>query len=154
MNKGSTLLLKAVVLLIGALVLAFCAIVLPIGIRAEDWGGYRPILIGLYAPAIPFFFVIFQTMKLLSYIDQSKAFSDLSVKALKNIKLAALTISGLFAAGMPYIFYVGDKDDAPGVILIGLIFTFVPVVVATFAAVLQRILEDAISIKSENDLTV
>jgi hypothetical protein len=36
----------------------------------------------------------------------------------------------------------------------GLIIIFASLVIAAFAAILQRILQEAINIKSENDLTV
>ncbi|WP_219914085.1 DUF2975 domain-containing protein, partial [Bacillus paranthracis] len=38
--------------------------------------------------------------------------------------------------------------------IIGMIIIFASMVIAVFAAVLQRLLKDAIDIKSENDLTV
>ena len=47
-----------------------------------------------------------------------------------------------------------QRDDAPGIIIIGMIMIFASMVIAVFAAVLQRLLKDAIDIKSENDLTV
>jgi hypothetical protein len=90
----------------------------------------------------------------LNYIDKNIAFSDLSVLALKNIKHCGITIAGLFAVGSPYIFYVADKDDAPGLFAIALVFIGASVSVAVFAAVLQRLLQNAIDIKRENDLTV
>src|SRR3989338_10676245 len=154
MKQGSTLFLKGVIFLIGAGVLALCLFVLPIGIRAEDAGGYRPILLGLYVPAIPFFIALYQALKLLGYIDSNTAFSELSVQALKNIKYCAIIISALFAAGMPYIFYAADKDDAPGVVVIGFVIIAASIVIAVFAAVLQKLLQSGIDIKSENDLTV
>jgi hypothetical protein len=154
MKQGSTFFLRGVIFLMGIVVLSLCIFVLPVGIRAEDTDGYRPILLGLYLPAVPFFMALHQGLKLLDYIDKNKAFSELSVKALKRIKYCALTISGLYAAGMPYLFYVADKDDAPGAILIGLVLVFAPLVIAVFAAVLQKLLQSGIDIKSENDLTV
>lgn len=154
MKQVSTLFLKGVVIFIGLAVLAVCVFVLPVGIRAEDADMYRPILIGLYLPAIPFLFALYQAIKLLGYIDKNQAFSDASLATLKYIKYCAATISGLFVAGMPYIFQVADKDDAPGVVLIGLIIIGASFVIATFAAVLQKLLQNAKDIKSENDLTV
>ena len=56
--------------------------------------------------------------------------------------------------GFPYIFRAADLEDAPGVVLIGLIFTFAPLIIATFASIFQKMLQNAIDIKSENDLTV
>lgn len=154
-KQGSTLFLRGVVLLLGIIVLVTCMLVLPDGITHDEVGYYRPILLGLYVPAIPFFIALYQTLKLLNYIDdKNKAFSEASVDALKNIKYCAIAISTLFTAGMPYIFYAADKDDAPGVIVIGLVIIFASIVVAVFAAMLQKLLKNAIAIKSENDLTV
>ncbi|HCU01190.1 TPA: DUF2975 domain-containing protein [Candidatus Nomurabacteria bacterium] len=156
MKQGSTLFLKGVVTLIGAAVLAICIFALPLLIKSELRGDfdYGYIFLGLYITAIPFFFALYQAIKLLNYIDQNKAFSELSVKALKNIKYCAVIISALFVIGMPYIFYVGDRDDAPGVVALGFVIIFSSIVIATFAAVLQKLLQNAAEIKSENDLMI
>lgn len=153
-QSGSTLFLKFVVALIGAIVLTLCVYVLPIGIMTDETGEYRNILLGLYVPAIPFFFALYQAIKLLGYIEKNKAFTEKSVKALKNVKNCAITISVLFALGMPYIFYVADKDDAPGVVAIGFIIIFASFVIATASALFQTLFQNAVDIKSENDLTV
>jgi hypothetical protein len=154
MKQVSTLFLKIVISLMGLAVFAFCAVVLPRIIGDIDPLGYDPILIGMYVTAVPFFIALFYGFKLLSYIDKNTAFSQASVNALKYIKYCAFAISIIYAAGLPYIFYVADKDDAPGVVLIGLIFASAPMVIAVFAAVLQKLLQNAIDIKSENELTV
>jgi hypothetical protein len=154
MNRGSTLFLKLVVITIGLIVLGLCIFALPVGITTDRTGAYRPILIGMYIPALPFFFALYQALKLLSYIDKNTAFSEGSVRAIKYIKYCAAVISAMFALGMPYIYYVAEQDDAPGVILIGLVLTGAPLVVAVFAAVLQKLLQNAIDIKTENELTV
>src|SRR5688500_11732888 len=137
MKRPSTLILRITVFVIGIFVLTLCLFVLPAGILTDKVGYYRPILVGLYLPSIPFFIALYQSLKLLGYIDKNIAFSDLSVKALQKIKYCALSICGLLALGMPYIYYVAEKDDAPGVILIGLVIIFASFVIATFAAVLQ-----------------
>lgn len=154
MERGSTIFLRTAVYVIGLVILAICIFALPAGISSDEVGYYRPILAGLYVPAIPFFIALYQSLKLLGYIDKNKAFSELSVAALKNIKYCAVVISGMFAVGMPYIYRAAEQDDAPGVIVLGLGIAFASFVIATFAGVLQRLLQNAISIKSENDLTV
>lgn len=156
MKQGSTVFLRGVVYLLGIAVLAICIFALPPLIYSELQGDfdYGAIFVGLYVPAIPFFIALAQALKLLTYIDQNTAFSESSVLALKKIKYCAVTISGLFAAGMPYIFYVADRDDAPGVAAIGFIIVGASLVIATFAGLLQKLLKNAIDIKSENDLTV
>jgi hypothetical protein len=156
MERGSTVFLRGVVILIGLVVLGLCVFGLPVLISSELTGDfdYGPIFLGLYVPAIPFFFALYQSLKLLDYIDKNEAFSELSVRAFRNIKYCALIISGLFAVGMPYVFYVADRDDAPGVAAVGFVIIGASFVIATFAAVLQKLVQNAVDIKSENDLTV
>ncbi|KAB2441013.1 DUF2975 domain-containing protein [Bacillus luti] len=160
MKQGSTLFLKIVVILIGIPVLAMCIFLVPkIGnFAAELYPDIAFIkylvFINLYATAIPFYYALYQAFKLLSYIDKNNAFSELSVSALKNIKYCAMTISVLYVLGMPLFYLIAERDDAPGFIIIGMIMILASMVIAVFAAVLQRLLQDAIDIKSENDLTV
>ncbi|RYF29145.1 MAG: DUF2975 domain-containing protein [Chloroflexi bacterium] len=154
MKKSSTIFLRFTVVLIGALVLFLCAYAIPRVVGAVDLGGYDPILLSLYIPAIPFFFALYQAIRLLGYIDKNDTLSLASVDSFRSIKYCALTISGLFVLGMPYVFYIANKDDAPGVVAIGCIIIFASFVIATFSGVLQKIIQNAVDIKSENDLTV
>lgn len=160
MKKGTTLFLKMAVIVMGIPVLALCIFLVPeIANFAEELYPDIPYLkylvfSDLYATAIPFYFALYQAFKLLNYIDMGNAFSELSVRALKNIKYCALAISSLYVLGMPLFFLVAEKDDAPGVIVIGLIMIFASMVIVVFSAVLQKLLQEAIHIKSENDLTV
>ncbi|MGZ7238410.1 DUF2975 domain-containing protein, partial [Streptococcus pyogenes] len=66
----------------------------------------------LYGTAIPFYFALYQAFKLLSYIDKNKAFSELSVIALKKIKYCAILICSLHVLGLLLFYFVADKDDA------------------------------------------
>ncbi len=158
--KRETIFLKSVVFLMGLPILALCIFLLP---ELSDYvAKIVPkfpyikylFLIGMYATAFAFFFALYQTLKLLTYIDKSEAFSELSVSALKNIKYCAITISILYVMELPIIYLIADAEDAPGIMLIGLVIIFASMVIAVFAAVLQRLLKNAIDIKLENDLTV
>ncbi|WP_251861772.1 DUF2975 domain-containing protein [Clostridium sp. Marseille-Q2269] len=150
MKRYSTIFLKIAVIIIGIPVLGMCIFGLPLMVHYFHY----PILIGIYATAITFFFALYQALRLLSYIDKNKAFSELSVNALKHIKYCGITISILYAILLPFLYPIADVDDAPGVVAIPLIIIFVSAVIAVFAAVLQRLLQYAVDIKSENDLTV
>ncbi|MFG6115658.1 DUF2975 domain-containing protein [Halobacillus sp. MO56] len=157
--KRETLFLKIAVFLMGLPILALCIFGVPSiakGVSEFLDMAYLqyPVLIVLYATALAFFLALYQAYRLLSYIDKNKAFSDLSVTALKNIKYCAITISGFYVLAMPLFYLVAEYDDAPGVIVIGLVIIFGSLVIAVFAAVLQKLLRTAIEIKSENDLTV
>jgi len=156
--KRETLFLKLVVFLIGIPIFVLCIFVLPwiankaVGTMFAEW--LFPALIGMYISAVPFYFALYQAFRLLGYIDKNKAFSELSVRALKNIKYCAFAISILYVLIMPFFCRLAEADDAPGLILIGLIIIFASFVVAVFAAVLQKLLKNAIDIQAENDLTI
>lgn len=158
--RRETMFLKISVFLIGIPVLALCIFVLPLIAKDAAESSTKMayvlygILIVMYVSVIPFLLALFQALKLLSYIDSNNAFSELSVKALKNIKNCATIISLLYVVGLPLFYVVGEVDDAPGVILIGMSFIFAPMVVTVFAAVLQKLLKNAIDIKNDNDLMI
>lgn len=158
MKRGSTLFLKTAVFLMGIPVLALGIVGLTYEGKHPVNPNYAhilyPILIGMYVSAIPYFIVLYQAFKLLSYIDKNQAFSELSVKALKNITSCALTISGLYVVILPFVYRVADLDDAPGLMIIGMVPILSSLVIAVFAAVLQKLLQEAIDIKSENELIV
>lgn len=160
MKKVTTLFLKIAVFLLGVPVLALCIFLVPeIGNITEkllpEFAFIKYLVsIVFYASAVPFYFALYQAFKLLRYIDKNKAFSELSVMALKKIKYCAIIISSLHVLVLPLFYLFAEKDDAPGVIFIGLVVPFASMVIAVFAAVLQRLLQEAIDIKSENDLTV
>ncbi|MFC3799197.1 DUF2975 domain-containing protein [Cohnella sp. GCM10012308] len=156
--KRKTLMLRAVIFLIGIAVLALCVVGLPSTFEDATanypmWT-YLPLFICMYASAIPFYVALVQAMSLLRYIDDNSAFSALSVRALHVIKYCACAISLLYIACLPFLYQIADKDDAPGVLAIGLVVAFSAFVIAVFAAVLQKLLQNAIDIQSENELTI
>ncbi|MET1033340.1 MAG: DUF2975 domain-containing protein, partial [Candidatus Saccharimonadales bacterium] len=144
MKRGSTIILRVAIMALGLAVLALCIFALPVGIHSDEAKAYHPIFWGMYITALPFFIALYQTLKLLTYIDANKIFSELSINALSNIKYCAMTISGLYALGMPYIFHAADSDDAPGIVVLGLVVVFASFVIATAAAVFQKLLRNAI----------
>ncbi len=154
LQPSSTLFLKIVILLIGLVALVLCAVVFPMGLMIGTLAEYRFFTLSLYIPAMPFFVALFKAYKLLGYIEENQIFTITSVKALRSIKNCAVVIGGLFLMGMPYVFYVADQDDSPGFALIGLVIISASFVIATFAALMQKLIQNATDIKSENDLTV
>ena len=158
MKRGSTLFLRMAVFLIGTPIVALCIFgVLDIAkkpINPEYAYFMYPIVIGFYVSVIPFFAALYQAFKLLNYIDQNQAFSDLSVQALKKIKFCAMAISGIYVVVWPFVFPVAQLEDAPGLVIFAMIPIFASMAIAVFAAVLQRLLKEAIDIKSENELTI
>lgn len=158
MKRSSTIFLKIALFLMGAPVLALCIygiIDLTNNPANPDYAYILyPAVIIMYVSAIPYFIALYQSFRLLTYIDKNKAFSNISVIALQKIKYSAITFSALYLIMMPFVFLVAEKDDAPGLVIFGMVPVFASMVIAVFAAVLKRLLQQAIDIKSENDLVV
>lgn len=162
MNHGSTLFLKLVIVLIAIAALAACVLALP-QMAADDaarhpelaWQQY-PFLASAYILCSIFLFALYQSFRLLTYLDKNKAFSELSVRALKHIKYCAITIGALMIAGMATVMILssGKGEDITGVVMMGLVITFASSVVATVAVVLQKHVQAAVEIKSENEFVV
>lgn len=160
MNRLSTIFLRIVIVIVGLAVLSLCVFAFPhIG---EGWTAEFPqepksgywVMGSLYCSAIPFFLALYFGLKLLSYIDLNKAFSQDAVRVLQKIVYCAVTMSIALMMYMPAAFHFAEIDDAPGVIMFAFAFACAPLVVAVFAAVLKKLLQNAIDFKNENDLTV
>jgi hypothetical protein len=158
MKRSSTLFLKVVLLLvaIGALAgLLWFPQTEGRAIHLDLISIYTdPFIIYGYIASIPFFIGLYQAFKLLNFIDANKAFSQGAVNTLKNMKFATLSLIGFIALAVFYIRFFAHGDDPAGPTMLGIFVSFAAVVIATAAAVFQKLLQNAVDMKSENDLTV
>jgi hypothetical protein len=158
MKKGSTLFLRFVICLIALVAIAWLILAPQLEGRATNLDLLSiyadPLIIYTYIGSIPFFVALYQGFNLLGYLDGNSVFSQSSVIAVKNIKYCAIILGGFIVLGLLYIriFVVGE--DSAGVTALGIFITFASIVVATVSAVFQKLLQNGIDIKSENDLTV
>ncbi len=114
-----------------------------------------PFLAYAYLASIAFFAALFQAFTLLGYVRQNRAFSLDSVRALRTIKYCAIALVVLIGAAVAYLFLaVRGKDDIAGGVAVGLALILVSAVIGTAAGVFERLLQNAVDIKSENDLIV
>jgi hypothetical protein len=158
MKQGKISLLKVAVYVIGIFILGLCLFALPSLAKhsAEMNPEYAylqyPVLIGLYVTAVPFYYALYQALKLISNIENNSAFSELAVNTLGIIKHCASTISVLYIVGM---IVLGVQNALhPGIAIIGLVIVFASIIILLFTAVLQELLKNVLRIKSENDLTI
>jgi hypothetical protein len=153
MKKASILFLKTVILIAGIATLGICLYLIP-ALFEEDDMEFVFLLLGIMATETPFLIGLFHANKILTYVDKNMAFSDLSVKSLKFIKYCSIIICGIYISILPFMFYIAETDDAPGAAALGLVFVGATFVTSVAAALLERLVKDAIELKSENDLTV
>ena len=159
MKRISTVFLQAVIVLIGIVVLAILIWVPLTEGRATNLDLFSiysdPFILYGYAASIAFFVALYKAFKLLGYIGQNKVFTSNSVMALKSIKYCAIVLSILIVSAGLYIRIFHSKEDDPaGFLAICIVTTFASVVVATAAAIFEKLLQNAVDMKSENDLTV
>jgi hypothetical protein len=158
MKRISTIFLQGVIMLIGIGALAIMlwephiegrnAHATPFEIYFKD-----PFLAYAYVASIPFFVALYQAFKVLGYAGQNKVFSQAAVKALRTLKYCAIAIIGFVAVSVMFMMF-SDPDDRPAGVFMRILITFPSIVVAAAAAMFERILQNAVEIKSENDLTV
>lgn len=160
MKKSSTTFLRVVVVLIGIGVLALMLWEPHLEGRNAHATTFQiyfndPFLVYAYTASIFFFAALYQVFKLLGFIGRNQVFSPAAVKTLRTTKYCAMTLVGFVVGAEGYFFLVRrGEDDIAGGVAMGLFMIFISTVVATAAAVFERLLQSAVDIKSENDLTV
>lgn len=153
MKQKSTLFLKIIIYFIKLAILTLCIIISKITI-SKNTKMFLPMILVILTTAIPFFFKLYQNLKLLNTINKNTTFSNLSIKTIKNIKNYTFTINILYTTEMPFIIYATNKNNTPNTVIIKLIFIFTPLITNVFTAILKKLLQNAITIKSKNDLTI
>jgi cytochrome bd-type quinol oxidase subunit 2 len=159
MKRISAVFLQAVIVLIGIVALVILLWFPSTEGRAANLDLFSiysdPFILYGYATSIAFFVALYKTFKLLGYIGQNKVFSSNAVKTLKSIKYCAIVVGVLIVLAGLYIRVFHHKDDDPaGFLAICIVTTFVSVVFTTAAAIFEKLLQSAIDMKSENDLTI
>ncbi|HZY80961.1 MAG TPA: DUF2975 domain-containing protein [Cyclobacteriaceae bacterium] len=114
-----------------------------------------PLILYGYAASTAFFIALYNAFRLLGYIGENKVFSPGSVRNLKTIKYCAIALGiAIVAAGVFIRFSHHEDDDPAGFLAMCIVTTFGTIVVATAAAIFEKILQNAVDMKSENDLTI
>lgn len=159
MKRFSTVFLQSALVLAGLAVLAFLIRFPLTEGRAANLDLFHiyadPFILYAYAASAAFFTGLYKAFRLLGYIGRDQVFSPASVNALKAIKYCACTLAAAIVLAGFYIrlFHAAD-DDPAGFLALCMITTFATLAVAAAAAVCERILQHAIDLKSENDLTI
>ncbi|MFA5927160.1 MAG: DUF2975 domain-containing protein [Patescibacteria group bacterium] len=160
MKKSSTIFLQVVIVLISISALALMLWEPHIegrNVHATLFEIYfeDPFLAYVYIASIPFFVALHQMFRLLGYIGQNNVFSRAAVNALRTIKYCAFATVSFVVGAEAYLFIaIRGKDDIAGGVAVGLFMIFASVVITTAAVVFERFLQNAVDIKTENDLTV
>ncbi|HET9784920.1 MAG TPA: DUF2975 domain-containing protein [Terriglobales bacterium] len=116
---------------------------------------HDPFLAYAYLASIPFFVALYQGFRVLAYAGQNQTISPAAVRALRTIKFCAFATAAAILAAAVYLRLAARANDDPaGALMLAMIAIFIALIMGAAAAVLQRVLQNAVDIKSENDLTV
>jgi hypothetical protein len=158
-RRGATVFLQAVVVLLGLAVLA-AMLWEPLteGRNAHATLAqvyfHDPFLAYAYLASLLFFFGLHQAFKLLGYAGRNQTLTQPAVDALGRIRNCAFLTAGAILAAIVYIRLAAGQDDPAGAMALGLAAIFAAVVIGTAAAIGERVLQNAVDIKRENDMTV
>jgi hypothetical protein len=154
--KRSSVFLQVVVVVIGIMALAIL-IRLPLtegrAVNLDLFSIYSdPFILYGYATSIAFFVALLKAFQLFGYIRQNRLFSTYSVNNLKSIKYCGIILSiSIVSAGLYIILFHNKEDDPAGFLAICIVTTFVSIVVATVAALFEKLLQNALEQKTVND---
>ena len=114
-----------------------------------------PFILYGYLASIAFFVALYKAVKLLGYIGQNRLFSLTSLRTLKSIKHCTIIVSIAIALAAIYVRIFHHKDDDPaGFLAMCIVTSFASISVAVAITVLERISQNGIDMKSENELTI
>lgn len=105
----------------------------------------------VYATIIPFFIALFKGLKLLNLIEKGQAFSKSSALCLKQISFYAFLITVFYCLASTMLLIFNYQHNF---IIICISFFFTAFFFSIFTSVLAELMENAIKIKDENDLTI
>lgn len=161
LQKSSIVFLQAIVMLFGLVSFVFLLWEPHLEGRNENATLFQiyfndPFLVCAYLGSIAFFVVLYSVFRLLGYIAQREIFTSHSINALKRIRVSSIILA-CFAIGFEfYIFTVSRRieEDIAGGVMMGLVLIFSSVITAAVANMFQKVLQRAVDIKTESDLTI
>ena len=161
MKRSSIIFLQIVIVLIGVAALALLLWepqVEGVNKNATNFEIYfqDPFLALVYAGSIPFFIALYQAYPGIGIRRTKSSLLAGSRESFADHQVLRLAIIGFVVLEELFILLSGNRDlDNPGApIFLGVLIVFPSIVVATAAAMFERILQNAVDLKSENDLTV
>ena len=158
MRKCSTVFLQLVVVLIAIAALALMLWEPHIEGRNANSTAFEvyfndPFLAFAYIASTPFFVAIYQAFKVLGYAGENRVFSHEAVKCMRIIKYCAIAIVGFVVVSVFFMPFSASDDDGPQGVVMRIFATIGSFVIAAVAAIFERVLQNAVDIKSENELT-
>ena len=150
MKKLNSYVLSGLLIFIGLIIFLMCTFVLPS--IADDVVRHSPevahlqypMLLGMYATAIPLFYAIYASIGIIFIAERESIYAGQIKHYLKQISYCAVTIITLYIVG----FTILDVSKAlpPIIAVLGIVIIVVSSIVATAALFIRNVLKDPSSI--------
>lgn len=110
--------------------------------------------IALYLTCILVLFISLYLFKIFNLIDHHHFFTHKALHFVRVVRYLFIFTSVALAGVLPFVYYSADHSDSPGVLVIASAFILVPLAIAAFISVMEKILINSIQFKQENELTI
>lgn len=151
--KSSSFLIKISLLCISGLILFGCIVILPA--MAEEavfnfpevaylkW----PVLLGLYATTIPFFYAVYESLQLIRAFNDGKPSEAVVLNSLRSIQICALAILVVYVLGFCMLFASNALPPLLAVIGFGILCVtlFIFAVTKYLCTLIPKYLHDSIT---------
>jgi hypothetical protein len=142
------LLAMKVMLIIASLGVLFLDLyVLPLAIMTGGNNDYimmpylMVIYLSIYIMSFPFFVILYKAFITLHLIKIEQFYSLKTVKNFKVIKVCAYSITLVVFVDLPFLYLLADYEDAPGLLLVGIIIFGVSLFIALFITRFKLLIE-------------
>lgn len=112
-----------------------------------------PFIAYAYIAAIPFFIILYKTIKILGVVRNNTVISPMAMQDLRTIKYCALVIIAFVIVGEIFILS-NTSDDHTGGVFIGIFISSGSLIIGAVAAKFERVLLNAKKIPANHNLTV
>ena len=94
-------------------------------------------MILFYATIVPLLVALYRTHTLLRALEGTKQVNIIKKRA-RSIRTPLLLISALYVLAAPYVYYLAQMDDAPGLFVLGILAIAMPLFFAAIAEIFAR----------------
>ena len=100
-----------------------------------------PIIAGMYVSLIPLYHGVYRIWRILSHVRKETIESTAAARDIKAVRLSAVLFGAVFLLISPFVFMVAQLDDAPGLVLFGMIPVFLASIILAIFTLFQEMLK-------------
>lgn len=98
--------------------------------------------------------ILLTVFQIVQLIGQNQAFTAKILTLTQKLSRQILLLAVVFTGILPFVYQGVQAEDAPGLMILGMILVSFPYAVYVFAKIVELLFKQAVSLQSEQDLTV